>query len=407
MKQDMSILSSAYKNEFSLDNGRIYLNHAAQSPWPRRMLAVIERLSREMNMGIPRHREWLAVEQRLRKRLQQLIGAPSSEDIALLKNTSEGLSIVAHGIGWRAGDNIVITDQEFPSNRIVWQSLASQGVEVREAPISAGATPSDDDAPEETPEAIIEHTCDEHTRMIAVSSVQYATGLRMDSGRIGRFCRQKDILFCVDAIQSLGALSMDVQSIDADFLVAGGHKWMLGPEGIAVFYCRRELRDRLILRQHGWHMVEDYLNFDNKAWRSADSARRFECGSPNTLGIHALDASLSWLLEVGMDRVSQGILRNTAYLLQAIAENEKLSPLFPAMVSDNPNRRSGIVTFHAPGMATRELFRELTASGIICAPRGGGIRFSPHFYTPMAHLESAMERVGDLASGVSGKTQKR
>nr|VFK13880.1 MAG: Selenocysteine lyase/Cysteine desulfurase [Candidatus Kentron sp. LPFa] len=393
MKQEStSMPSTAYEDEFPLDDKRIYLNHAAQAPWPRRALAAIERLSGEMNAGILRHGDWLAVEERLRARLQGLIGAPSPQDIALLKNTSEGLSLVAHGMDWRAGDNIVIADQEFPSNRIVWQALASQGVALREAAISG------DDAREEGPEAIIERACDEHTRMIAVSSVQYATGLRMDLERLGRFCRQGNILFCIDAIQSLGALPMDVQAIHADFLVAGAHKWMLGPEGVAVFYCRRELRDRLTLRQYGWHMVEDCFDFDNKAWRVSDSARRFECGSPNTLGIHALDASLSWLLEVGMARVSQDLLRNTEYLLQAIAENRWLSLLSPAMVSDDPNRRSGIVTFHAPGVATRALFRASRASGIVCAPRGGGIRFSPHFYTPMAHIEAAMARVGELVN---------
>nr|VFK41711.1 MAG: Selenocysteine lyase/Cysteine desulfurase [Candidatus Kentron sp. SD]VFK46325.1 MAG: Selenocysteine lyase/Cysteine desulfurase [Candidatus Kentron sp. SD]VFK78410.1 MAG: Selenocysteine lyase/Cysteine desulfurase [Candidatus Kentron sp. SD] len=381
------------KNEFPRHDDYIYLNHAAIAPWPRRALLSIERLSKEMNAGTFRSGDWFRVEETLREQLRQLINAPSGEDIALLKNTSEGLSIVAHGLDWQSGDNIVITDQEFPSNRIVWQSLASRRVTVREAAIQESTLPEG-----ASPEEMIEGCCDENTRLVAVSSVQYGTGLRMDLERIGSFCRRSGILFCVDAIQSLGAIPMDVQAIDADFLAADGHKWMLGPEGIAVFYCRRALRDRLTLRQYGWHMVEDHLNYDNRDWTVAASARRFECGSPNTLGIHALSASLSLLLEMGMDHVFRGVLGNASYLLNAITESKKLSLISPVATLNDPKRRSGIVTFHAPGIESPTLFRELIAAGIICALRSGGIRFSPHFYTPRQELENAMGRVKHIVS---------
>ncbi|VFN02605.1 MAG: Selenocysteine lyase/Cysteine desulfurase [Candidatus Kentron sp. G] len=384
-----------YRDEFPLEDGRIYLNHAYYGRWPRRTVMAVERLCREINTGAIRYGDWLQAEARLRERFRALIDAPSVEDIALLKNTSEGLSVVAHGLDWRAGDNIVITDQEFPSNRIVWESLSGQGVEIRQAAIPV--TPF-----EEAPEAIIERTCDGNTRLVSVSSVQYGTGLRMDLARIGAFCRREGILFCVDAIQSLGALSLDVQAIGADFLAADGHKWMLGPDGIALFYCREELRDRLTLRQYGWRMVEEPFDFDNRDWRVASSARRFECGSPNTLGIHALGASLSLLLEVGMEEVERGVLQNSAYLIAAIAGNEAgnggLRLLSPAAVIHDPARRGGIVTFGARDREPRELFQALKAAGIACALRGGGIRFSPHFYTPREQLKIAMERLEELVA---------
>nr|VFJ57376.1 MAG: Selenocysteine lyase/Cysteine desulfurase [Candidatus Kentron sp. FM]VFJ72900.1 MAG: Selenocysteine lyase/Cysteine desulfurase [Candidatus Kentron sp. FM]VFK20166.1 MAG: Selenocysteine lyase/Cysteine desulfurase [Candidatus Kentron sp. FM] len=385
-----------YRDEFPLEDGRIYLNHAYYGRWPRRTVRAVERLCQEVNTGAFRYGDWLQTEARLRERLRELINAPSVADIALLKNTSEGLSVVAHGLDWRAGDNIVIADQEFPSNRIVWQSLGGQGVEIRQAAISAASS-------EEAPEAIIERTCDENTRLVSVSSVQYGTGLRMDLGRIGAFCRREGILFCVDAIQSLGALSLDVRAIGADFLAADGHKWMLGPDGIALFYCREELRDRLTLRQYGWHMVEEPLDFDKRDWRVASSACRFECGSPNTLGIHALEASLSLLLEVGMEEVERGVLENSAYLIAAIAGNEGLGLLSPAAVIHDPARRGGIVTFGARDRAPRELFRTLKAAGVACALRGGGIRFSPHFYTPREQLETTMERLEALAPRRGGR----
>ena len=349
---------------------------------------AIEQFSQSMYRASFRYKEAIQAEDRLREQFRQLIGAASVEDIAILKNTSEGLSVVAHGIDWRPGDNVVITDQEFPSNRIVWHSLESQGVEMREAAISRAGLNED-----ASPEAIIERSCDQHTRLVAVSSVQYATGLRMDLECLSAFCRRKDILFCVDAIQSLGVLPLDVQAIGIDFLAADGHKWMLGPEGVAVFYCRPELRERLLLRQYGWHMVEDHLNFDNRDWAVAESARRFECGSQNTMGILALNASLSLLLEIGMEEVTRGVLQNTSYLLEAIRQNQRLAPLSPPLVLENPTRRSGIVTFHAPGTDSRKLTNKLVASGVRCSPRGGGIRFSPHFYTPEEQLESAMQQV--------------
>jgi len=381
-----------YKNEFPLREDRIYLNHAANAPWPKRTLAAIEQLSQKMYMGDIRYKDWMQTEKNLRHQFQRLINAPSSEDIALLKNTSEGLSVIAHGLNWQTNDNIVITDQEFPFNHIVWQSLKSQGVSLREAEISKSTLS------EEPPEAIIERICDENTRLIAVSSVQYGTGLRLDLKRIGAFCRQQGILFCVDAIQSLGAFPMDVQTVQADFVAADGHKWMLGPEGVAVFYCRRELRDQLRLHQYGWHMVENHLDFNRKSWNIANSGRRFECGSLNTLGIYGLSASLSLLLEIGIEEIAKGILQNTLYLLQIINDNKKLSLVSPAICLTHPDRRSGIVTFHAPNRELEKFFRELIASGIICAVRGSGIRFSPHFYTPIQQLEKVMQQVARLSS---------
>ena len=146
--------------------------------------------------------------------------------------------------------------------------------------------------------------------MIAISAVQYASGLRMNLERLGKACKQNNIAFCVDGIQALGAIEQDVQRMHIDFLVADAHKWLLGPEGIAVFYCSEKWRDQLQLHQYGWHMIEDHFNFDEKSWEPAKSARRFECGSNNMLGIKALSASVSLLQEIGMSEVERRILKN-------------------------------------------------------------------------------------------------
>ncbi len=366
-----------YANEFALSEDVIYLNHAAVSPWPVRTADAVKRFADEnASVGSRNYMEWLGVEQDLREKLRALVNAESTDDISLLKNTSEALSVVAYGLDWQAGDNVVISNEEFPSNRVVWQSLARFGVEVREADLRSGASPED---------ALITLT-DERTRVLSISSVQYASGLRMDLETLGTFCRAEGILFCVDAIQSLGALQFDVQANLADFVMADGHKWMLGPEGLAVFYCRPQLRERLRLNQYGWHMVEDHLAFDRRDWQPASSARRFECGSPNMLGIFALHASLSLLEEIGMVDVERQVCENAAFIMDFVARHDGLD----LITLDEPGRYGGIVTFRPQFVSAEQLYGELTRAGVVCALRGGGVRFSPHFYTPQTVMEKAL-----------------
>ena len=371
---------SDFSAEFPLDSDLIYLNHAAVAPWPRRTADAVQRFAEEnVRRGAAHYPRWMETEARLREQCRALLNAPSVDDIALLKNTSEALSVVAYGLDWQAGDNVVISDQEFPSNRIVWESLRDVGVETRSVHLSQGSSP----------EQALAAAMDGRTRLLAISSVQYASGLRLDMEQLGAICREHGVLFCIDAIQSLGALPLDVQRCGADFVAADGHKWLLGPEGCAVFYIRAEVRDRLQLRQYGWHMVEEYLDFSRHDWRVASSARRFESGSPNMLGIHALSASLSLLNDVGTEQVAAGVLANSRYLMERLTALPGIDLLTP----QQPERHAGIVTFRHRTITPESLHSRLFAANVVCAQRGGGVRFSPHFYTPRNQLDAALEKL--------------
>lgn len=374
----------SFPDEFPQAPGLRYLNHAAVAPWPARSRDALQRFAAEnCQLGARDYPRWMGIELRLRQRLQRLLNAPSVEDIGLLKNTSEALSVVAFGIDWRPGDEVLISDQEFPSNRIVWEALAPRGVQVRVVSLD-GSDPEQD----------LLDACGPRTRLLSISAVQYASGLRLDLPRLGQGLRQRGVLYCIDAIQHLGALPFDVQAYDCDFAMADGHKWLLGPEGLAVFYCRAERREHLQLQQFGWHMVEQLGDYQRQDWQPAHSARRFECGSPNMLGAVTLEASLSLLEEIGMAQVARQLEQRMDYLqqgLQAIPGLHLHSPL-------HPERRAGILNFTLQGWDNASLFEQLRQQQVVCAQRGAGIRLSPHFYTPVEVLDDTLALLRQWAS---------
>lgn len=375
----------AISAEFPLDSELVYLNHAAVAPWPVRTATAVRKFSDDnLHHGASHYQEWLNTETHLREQLRAFINAPSADDIALVKNTSEALSMVAGGLDWAFGDNVVSSNEEFPSNRIAWEAQKRWGVEFREVDLHAG----------KTPEQALMQACDARTRILTVSSVQYGSGLKLDLAALGQFCCERDILFCVDAIQSLGAHAVDVQAIGADFAMADAHKWLLGPEGIAVFYSAAERRYELRLHEFGWHMIQQMGDYSQREWRPAASARRFECGSPNMLGIFAFSASLSLFEDVGMPVIERQILDNCDYLIERLKQLPDLELVTPKARS----RRAGIVTFRLAGQDPAVLHQQLRERQVICAPRGGGIRFSPHFYTSTATLDRAVETLRSLSA---------
>jgi selenocysteine lyase/cysteine desulfurase len=364
--------------EFPLESDLCYLNHAAIGPWPRRSAQAVSNFARQvMQRGGSDYPDWLQTEQRLRERLARLIKADSADDIALVKNTSEGLSIISQGLAWTEGDVVVGLHGDFCSNQMVWEALADRGVRYRPVDALSAADPE---------QALID-ALEPQARLLAISTVHFATGYRFDLPRLAAACRERGVLLSVDVIQSLGAIPFDQQSIGADFITCGGHKWLLSPEGQGFLYCRPSLRDQVRLHQYGWAMRASPYDFEREDWEVAPSARRFEAGTPNMLGIHGMDASLSLFEDVGMTEVANMLEQNVSMLLDGLQSIDGVDIVSPA----EPDRRAGILTFRHRACAGGDLHAALMDKQVICSPRAGGIRLSPHFYTPNRVLERTMD----------------
>jgi selenocysteine lyase/cysteine desulfurase len=366
--------------EFPQDPGLCYLNHAAVGPWPRRTAQAVARFAQQnMTHGAEDYPAWLQVEQRLRARLARLINAPGPSDIALVKNTSEGLSIISQGLDWRDGDEVIGLHGDFCSNEMVWEQLRDRGVVYR--PVDALQAPD--------PEGALIAALSGRTRLLAISTVHFATGYRFDLARLSAACQARGVLLSVDGIQSLGAVRFDLEQVPADFVTSGGHKWLLSPEGLGFLYCRPSLREELALHQFGWAMREAPYAFESDTWSPARSARRFEPGTPNMIGIHAMDASLSLFEEIGVDQVEERLARRVVRLEAGLRTLPDIDIVTPA----DAQKRAGILTFRHTRIKGSELHAALMGQRVICAGRAGGVRLAPHFYTPDTQLDRALELI--------------
>ena len=353
-----------YRKEFPIVNNYIYLDHAGVSPVSLRVKKEIEEFLVEATgeKGFE-YSAWGERIEEIRVSCAELVGADYDE-IAFVKNTSHGISIVATGLDWKEGDNVLVFEKEFSSNIYPWLNLKDRGVEVRFIPFKKERILFED----------IEALIDSRTRLITVSSVQSVNGFMIDLKRLGELCQQKKILFFVDAIQSLGAVPIDVKEINADFLSADGHKWLLAPEGIGIFYCKRDISSVIKPSLVGWKSVEDDHNFESFNFKLKNNALRFEEGSFSTLGIYGLGAAVDLLLEIGVDKVEKRV-RELGDLI--ISEAEKRG--FIVKTPKNPIERGGIISFSGI-FDQKELAEKLFEKNVVVNYRGGALRVAPHFY---------------------------
>jgi selenocysteine lyase/cysteine desulfurase len=302
-----------------------------------------------------------------------MIGA-RPEQIAFMRNTSDGLSTIANGLRWRSGDNVVTFANEFPSNIYPWLRLREAfGVEIRMCEERDGRL--------ETEELI--NLIDDRTRVIAISQVQYASGFRADLELLGRAARSVDGLLVVDVIQAMGVIPTNVEAELIDVAAGACHKWLLTPEGVGVLYLSDRARERIEPTLVGWVSVpnpEDYQNFE-QGWNHG--ALAWETGTAPTALIHGLEASLKLLTDTGSERIAAYLEELTDYLCERLDRNQ-----YQIVSSRRSGEKSQIVCIrHRQGISPMTLYSQLKQRNIITAPRGDRLRIAPHFYNTPEEID--------------------
>jgi len=368
----------SFRAEFPLVNEYAFLNHAAVSPLPARVVRAMESHLFQCQYGPKYRAEWMASFAQARSAVAALINA-LPEEIAFVQNTATGISLIANGLPLQAGDEVILTDMEYPANVYPWMNLAHKGVKVRIIPHRNGGLDVD----------MLKAVVNDQSRVVTVSSVEFLSGYRTDLAAMGSFCRQRGIYFVVDAIQSLGVIPMDVKACQIDFLASGGWKWLLGPQGQGFLFCRRELIGDVhpVLTGAGGVMNEDdYLKYDMTFVSSAD---RFHIGMLNGTSIVGLGAAVEMLMAVGIARIEQRVLGLTALLIEELQKRG-----YPIFSNLEAALRSGIVTLSAADVDA--MYAKLTTAKVVVSCRwdAGGkkyIRVSPHGYNNEQDIAQLLE----------------
>ena len=354
----------------------VFFDHAAVAPITARALKAIGEWAADMadNGDVMEHR-WVRRIEEVRGLAGRLVDA-DPVDIAFIKNTSEGIGIVAEGFPWKPGDNLVTPAEEYPANIYPWMNLASRGVEFRTIPSRDGRIWIDD----------IRAAIDSRTRLVSLSFVEFASGFRNDLDAVGALCRDRGVFFFVDAIQGLGVLPLSVRKTPIDFLAADGHKWLLGTEGAGILYVRRELVDMLHPVGIGWNSVIGARNFGKIDFRLKPNAGRWESGSLNVGGIAGLGASLEMLLEIGIPAIQDRVIELTDYL----CERAKTIGL-EVYSSRRPEDKSGIVSLVCAQADPIQSVRRFKKEGVVINQRAGRLRVSPHFYNTQTEIDRLID----------------
>jgi selenocysteine lyase/cysteine desulfurase len=314
----------------------------------------------------------------LRSFIQRLINAESAERIALTPNTSEAINIIAGGIDWKSGDRVLLGNIEFPANVWPYLNLKRVGVELDVIQSPDGRI---------TPEQI-EKAISPHTRLVALSAVQFLSGYLADLATVGELCRRKGIIFAVDGIQAVGAIRIDVQAMKIDALAAGGQKWQMSPHGTGFMYLTEKLQSQIHQKSVGWLSVADPWDFYNYDQPLDRTARRYEGGSlvmPSLWGMHA---ALGTILEFGQDEIEAHLLALTQILIDGLQRIEGIELYTPTQTQE----RAGIVTIKISKNADPKLvFKELLQMNITAALREGMLRYSPHFYCAEDEMKSVVD----------------
>jgi selenocysteine lyase/cysteine desulfurase len=379
----LPLLSDIRNSEFSPTVRYAYFNHASDSPLPRRAASVVaERVAllEDPMRGVPARETYL---ERAQEHLGRLIGG-RPEQIAFLTNAADATATVANGIDWRVGDEVIVVAGEFASFVYPWKALERRGVRVTVVAKEGVATAFDE----------VEAAITPRTRVLAISHVEYLSGFRNDLAALGALCRGHDLLFVVDASQSLGVLPVDAEHHSVDAVIAVGYKWLMAPHGISVLYVAPSAMERVRPTGPGRYSVQE-------GWETADyglnwfpDARRYQGGALNWIGVCALAESTGLLHEIGLENVT-GASRRVIESLIA-----RLNDLPVRITSDlRESHRSSILTFSFGLAELDEAFvAHAQEAGVILGRRAFGIRVGAHFWNDESDVERLIETVRGFAS---------
>jgi|SRR5665213_654347 len=361
-----------FREQFPVTRRLIYLNHAAVSPLCRPAAEAMQGLAQDaLDYGSLHYPRWLETYEGLRYSAARLVNG-SPQEIALVKNTSEGIATVAMGLDWQPGDRIVAFKEEFPANQYPWRRLEAKGVTITWLNATDGL--------EEIGRAARD------ARLLAISFVQFLTGHRADLAAIGEICHRRGVIFLVDAIQGLGVFPVDVQAAHIDALAADGHKWLTGPEGCGILYISKRLWEIVEPVEFGWTNVAGYNDYGSRDMALRPDAGRYECGTLNTIGCFGLRAAIDFLLEVGVEKIGP-IVQS---LGDQIAEGIRRKG-YEVLGERTPENGAGIVSFRKNGIDSAGIIGRLRTENIIAAERAGWVRTSPHFYVEPGEIQKMIE----------------
>jgi selenocysteine lyase/cysteine desulfurase len=370
------------RHEFPVARDKIFLAHAGDCPLPRRVAAAIAEYAQQSATGDQEKFVYPAVLEKGRKLAAQLLNCRTDE-VAFVGPTSLALSFIASGLKLRKSDNILIYFDDYPSNVYPWMALADRGVEVRLMNTRGLGVIR--------PKDVIGQV-DENTRLVALASCHFISGYRIDFQAIGKYLRERNVLFCLDAIQSLGAFPTTVEHVD--LLAADAHKWLLGPCGAGVLYVRRSVQEKINPPIYGWNNVRcpNYVAQEQIVLRSG--SQKYEAGTHNLLGIVGLVTAMELILELGIEEIARELLRKRSRLVPAL--QAKGCTVLHADAP--PEAASGIVSFYRPASDLAALHQKLVEGGVVSSLRADRtgqqyIRLSPHFYNTDAELERVLELV--------------
>ena len=371
-------------NEFPILNQLDFFNHAGVAPITHRAATALQEYAVEASHFSYTKEKWYPRLSEVKQHLAKLINARSEDEIAYVPNTSTGLSLIANGLDWQAGDNVIISNVEYPANRYPWENLKRHGVQLIEVQQLPNGTID------------VEEVCDaitNRTRIVSLSSVQYASGFRIDLKPISDLVHQAGGYLCVDGIQSVGLIPMDVQKDGIDFLAADGHKWLLGPEGFGFFYIHEDLAPLLTPAILGWHSVVNPMDFGNYNFELHMDAKRFEPGTHNIPGMLAMGASIDLLLEVGIGTIWDTVQKLNDQLCDGLP-NAGCRVISPR----GKGQASGSVVFEPINdvINPKQVVAALAKEKIIVVVREGRIRVSPHFYNQPQQIDRLLKQLGKL-----------